>query len=55
MKKLTLFVFGVAFSALSSNAQWVQTSGPNNVIINCMAADSAGIFAGTDAGVYFKH
>ena len=51
---MKIFLFALLFYPfLIINAQWVQTNGPYGGTINCIAADGAHIFAGTENGGIF--
>src|ERR1022692_735369 len=47
MKKLLLILLTITGSINFTNAQWVQTSGPNGTTINCLAVSGTNIFAAT--------
>ncbi len=50
MKKQLLIIIVFAFIGLSAKGQWVQTNGPFEGMVYCMATDGTNTFAGTFAG-----
>jgi len=53
MKKLIIILTFLLFEEYTVNAQWQQTNGPFGGSINCIAASSANIFAGSYGGGVF--
>ena len=54
MKKFTIILTVLIATAITSNAQWQQTSGPTGGTVNSFAVSEANIFAGASGGVFLS-
>ncbi len=56
MKNILVKLFFSAFIILniSISAQWVQSSGAEEDVVNCFAFSNTNVFAGADGGIYFS-
>lgn len=55
MKRLYFFfTIVLLLGAQSLQAQWIQTNGPNEGDVRCLAASGSNLFAGTNGGVFLS-
>jgi photosystem II stability/assembly factor-like uncharacterized protein len=47
-----LSIVAISSGSATAEAQWIQTNGPDNGPVNCLASIGTKLFAGTDGGVF---